>query len=174
MIYSLGDKNPIIHESTFVADNATLIGSVILHKNSSIWFNVVLRADNDVIEVGEGSNIQDGSVIHIDSGLPVIIGQHVTVGHQAMLHSCIIGDGSLIGMNATILNGAVIGKGCLIGANTLVTENMQVPDGSLVLGSPGKIIRTVDSATQDKFLAGAADYVKKIADYKKSLIKVSL
>lgn len=165
MLYSLGDRQVEIHKSTFVAPTASLIGSVILHENASVWFNVVIRADNDIVEIGKGSNIQDGSILHVDPGYPLSIGQNVTVGHKVMLHGCTIGDGSLIGMNAVVLNGAKIGRGCLIGANALVTENMQVPDGSMVLGSPGKIVRVLDEKAQASLLDGAKHYIGKIALY---------
>ncbi|MDO6459520.1 gamma carbonic anhydrase family protein [Granulosicoccaceae sp. 1_MG-2023] len=169
MIYALGERRPEIHSDTFVAPSAELIGSVILHEKASVWFNVTIRADNDVIEIGEGSNIQDGSVLHVDDDVPLHIGRHVTVGHKVMLHGCTIGDGTLIGMNAVVLNHANIGKGCLIGANALVTENMQVPDGSMVLGSPGKIVRQLDADTQRKLLAGADHYAQKVAIYREGL-----
>ena len=169
MIYSLGKLQAQIHKNTFVAPSAALIGSVILHENSSVWFNVVIRADNAPIEIGEGSNIQDGSILHVDEGYPVSVGKNVTVGHKVMLHGCSIGDGSLIGMNAVVLNGATIGKGCLIGANALVTENMDVPDGSMVLGSPGKIIKVLSAEAQAGLLEGAAHYVEKIELYNTEL-----
>jgi carbonic anhydrase/acetyltransferase-like protein (isoleucine patch superfamily) len=134
-----------------------VIGRVTLHENSSIWFSCVLRGDSERIEVGAGSNIQDGTVMHADAGFPCVVGKNVTVGHNAMLHGCTIGDGSLVGINAVVLNGARIGRGCLIGANALVTEGMDIPDGSLVLGSPGKI-KTTLSAEQQLGLAHNADH----------------
>ncbi|WP_220348984.1 gamma carbonic anhydrase family protein [Alkalilimnicola ehrlichii] len=137
MIYRLADRVPqFIGESHFIAPNATLIGSVVMHSNASVWFNAVVRADNEPIVIGEDSNIQDGSVLHVDEGYPLEIGRGVTIGHKVMLHGCQIGDYSLIGINAVVLNGAKIGKYCLIGANALVPEGMVVPDGSLVLGAP--------------------------------------
>ena len=169
MIYALGDRRPKIHGDTFVAPSAELIGSVILHAKASVWFNVTVRADNDVIEIGEGSNIQHGSVLHVDDGVPLHIGKHVTVGHKVMLHGCTIGDGTLIGMNAVVLNHANIGKGCLIGANALVTENMVVPDGSMVLGSPGKIVRQLDEGVQQQLLHGATHYAEKVPVYREQL-----
>jgi len=126
VIYALSDKRVQQAADTYVAPGAMVIGSVFLHKHTSIWFNAVLRADNDTITIGEGSNIQDGSVLHVDEGQPITVGKRVTVGHKAILHGCTIGDNSLIGMNAVVLNGAVIGKNCLIGANALVTEGMQM------------------------------------------------
>ncbi len=171
MIYSLGDRKAKIHQNVFVAPTASIIGSVVLHEQSSVWFNVVIRGDLDVIEIGAGSNIQDGSVLHVDPGIGIKIGRKVTVGHKAMLHGCVIGDGSLIGMNAVVLNGATIGKGCLIGAGSLVKENMDVPDGSLVLGSPGKVKRILDADEQSQLLSGADHYIEKIVLYKKYLVE---
>ncbi len=140
MKYSLGDMQvKLVGEGHFIAPNAAVIGNVTLHENSSVWFSCVLRGDSDRIEIGAGSNIQDGTVMHADPGFPMVVGKNVTVGHNAMLHGCTIGDGSLVGINAVVLNGAKVGKGCLIGANALVTEGMEIPDGSLVLGSPAKI-----------------------------------
>lgn len=169
MLYSLGDRKVTTHQNTFIAPSASLIGSVIVQEQASVWFNVVIRADNDTVEIGKGSNIQDGSILHVDPGYPISIGQNVTVGHKVMLHGCTIGDGALIGMNAVVLNGAKIGKGCLIGANALVTENMQVPDGSMVLGSPGKIVKALDEKTQASLLEGAKHYREKIALYTSEL-----
>ena len=144
MLFSLGEhKVDLVDEDYFVAANATVIGKVRLEKNSSVWFNAVIRGDIELITIGENSNIQDGAVLHTDLGCPISIGKNVTVGHQAMLHGCSIGDNSLIGINAVILNGAKIGKNCLIGANSLVTENKEIPDNSLVVGSPGRVIRKV-------------------------------
>jgi carbonic anhydrase/acetyltransferase-like protein (isoleucine patch superfamily) len=140
MKYSLGDKRvTLVGEGQFIAPNAAVIGDVTLHENCSVWFSCVLRGDAERIEVGAGSNIQDGTVLHADPGFPMVVGKNVTVGHNAMLHGCTIGDGSLVGINAVVLNGARVGRACLIGANALVTEGMVIPDGSLVLGSPARI-----------------------------------
>jgi carbonic anhydrase/acetyltransferase-like protein (isoleucine patch superfamily) len=128
----------------FVAPGARLIGRVVLHEGASVWFNAVLRGDNETIELGEGANVQDGCVLHTDPGRPLTIGREVTVGHNAILHGCTIGEGSLIGMGAVVLNGARIGRGCLVGANALVTEDKEIPDFSLVMGQPGKVVRTLD------------------------------
>lgn len=141
MIFSLDADRPTIADGCFVADNATVLGKVTLHKDSSIWFNCVLRGDTDELIVGEGTNVQDGSVLHTDLGIKLVVGKNVTVGHMVMLHGCTIGDNSLIGIKSVILNRAKIGKNCMIGANTLITENKEIPDGSLVMGSPGKVIR---------------------------------
>ena len=159
MIYSLEDRQPDIDESCFVAESADLIGSVVMHENASVWFNCVLRADNEPIVVGKNSNVQDSSVLHVDPGFPLNIGEGVTVGHKVMLHGCTIGDNSLIGINAIVLNGAKIGKNCIIGANALVTEGMEVPDGSMVLGSPGKVVKELDERAFAMLKMGADHYV---------------
>jgi carbonic anhydrase/acetyltransferase-like protein (isoleucine patch superfamily) len=169
MIYNLDDRRVQLSDHAYVAPNASLIGSVTVEDMASIWFNVIIRADNDLISIGAGSNIQDGSVLHVDPGFPLTVGSHVTVGHKVILHGCSIGDGSLIGMNAVVLNGARIGRGCLIGANTLITENMQIPDGSVVLGSPGKIVRTLDEATRQKLLESAQHYIENGRRYRQGL-----
>jgi carbonic anhydrase/acetyltransferase-like protein (isoleucine patch superfamily) len=143
----------------WVAPGAVLIGRVILRRNASVWFNAVLRGDNEPIEIGENSNVQDGAVLHTDPGSPLTLGRDVTVGHQAMLHGCQVGDGSLIGIGAVVLNGAKIGKGCLIGAKALIGEGKEIPDGSMVLGAPGRIIRTLDGDAQARLAAGAQHYV---------------
>ena len=160
MKYSLGDlRVKLLGEGHFIAPNAAVIGDVTLHDNASVWFSCTLRADADSIEIGAGSNIQDGTVIHADPGFPTVVGERVTVGHNAMLHGCTVGDGSLVGINAVVLNGAVIGKGCLIGANALVTEGMQIPDGSLVLGSPAKIRSQLSPEQQLALMHNADHYV---------------
>jgi len=170
MIYTLGDRQvQLIGSPHFVAHNATLIGSVVLKPNASIWFNVVIRADNDPIIIGEDSNVQDGAVLHTDTGYTLEIGRGVTIGHKAMLHGCTIGDHSLIGINAVVLNGAKIGKHCLIGANALIPEGVEIPDGSLVLGSPGKVRRNLSDAERAMLEAGAAHYVENAQRYLKML-----
>jgi len=170
MIYSLGENRVDIRGTDyFVADNATVIGLVALENNASVWFNAVIRGDNELITVGENSNIQDGAVLHTDPGVPLIIGKNVTVGHKVMLHGCTIGDNSLIGINSVILNGAKIGKNCLIGANSLIPEGKEIPDGSLVMGSPGKVIRTLSAQQQEALLLSADTYVKNFKRFKKEL-----
>lgn len=160
MKYTLGDKRVKLQGAgQFIAPNAAVIGDVTLHENSSVWFSCVLRGDADRIEIGAGSNIQDGTVMHADPGFPMVVGRNVTVGHNAMLHGCSIGDGTLVGINAVVLNGARIGKGCLIGANALVTEGMEIPDGSMVLGSPAKVVRQLDEETQLVLQHNADHYV---------------
>ena len=163
-LHRLGDRTPELRGSThFVAPSADVIGTVILENNASIWFGAVLRGDNEPIHIGANSNIQDGSVLHTDMGSPLTVGANVTVGHHAMLHGCTIGEGSLIGIKAVILNHAVIGKNCLIGANALITEGKVIPDNSLVLGSPGKVLRTLSAEEIAAMHANAAHYVKQAA-----------
>lgn len=175
MFYSVDGRLPEKDgEGQFVAHNATIIGSVKLMEKASIWFNVVIRGDNDLITIGPRSNIQDGTVMHTDTGVPLTVGKGVTVGHKAMLHGCEVGDYSLIGINAVVLNGAKIGKHCLIGANTLIPEGMEVPDGSLVVGSPGKIRRELNDE-QKKMLELSADhYVKNAERYLATVKQVEL
>ncbi len=170
MIYNLGSAQvEITGDDYFVADNATVIGAVTLANNVSIWFNAVIRGDNALIAIGANSNIQDCSVLHTDAGIPLIIGSNVTVGHKVMLHGCTVGDNSLIGINSVILNRARIGKNCLIGANTLIPEGREIPDGSLVLGSPGRIVRTLTAEQQLDLAKSAASYVKNFKRYKQEL-----
>ena len=170
MIYSLGDRKPEFRgEDYWVADNATLVGSVVMENNASVWFNAVIRADNDVITIGENSNVQDGSVLHTDGGIPLVIGRNVTIGHKVMLHGCDIGDNTLIGINAVVLNGAKIGKNCLIGANSLIPEGKEIPDGSLVMGSPGKVVRVLSARQAAGMEMGALHYVENFKRYKASL-----
>lgn len=159
MIYSLGDDHVQVAEDVFIAPGAHVIGKVVLQQNSSVWFNVVIRGDCDVITIGENSNVQDGSVLHTDVGVPLTIGKCVTIGHKVMLHGCEIGDYSLIGINSVVLNGAKIGKYCVIGANSLITENMQIPDGSLVMGSPAKVIKPIPEKQQKMLEQSAQHYV---------------
>lgn len=175
MFYSLDNRIPEKEgEGQFVAHNATVIGSVKLLEKSSVWFNVVIRGDNELITVGPETNIQDGSVLHTDPGIPLTLGKGVTVGHKAMLHGCQIGDYSLIGINAVVLNGAKIGKHCLIGANTLIPEGMEVPDGSMVVGSPGKIRRELTDEQKKMLELSAAHYVKNAERYLTTLKEVEL
>ena len=169
MFYDLKDKKPKNSGENWVAPNATVIGDVTLEKNSSIWFNAVLRGDIENIYIGEGSNVQDGSVLHTDPGYPLKIGKDVTIGHLVMLHGCTIGDNSLIGIGAVILNGAKIGKNCIIGANALVTENKVIPDNSLVMGSPGKIARQVSDAEAKSITENAIHYQENWKKYSKSV-----
>jgi len=161
MIYSLNDRRVRFEgKPGYIADNATVIGKVTFAAGSSVWYNVVIRADGDEVYIGENSNIQDGSVLHVDPGFPLHVGSNVTVGHKVMLHGCTVGDGSLIGINAVVLNGAKIGKRCLIGANSLVPENMEIPDGSMVMGTPGRIKRTLSDEEQLMLGVSAENYVQ--------------
>ncbi len=153
----------------FFAPGARVIGNVHLAADVSIWFNAVLRGDNEPIVIGRGSNVQDGAVFHTDPGFPMTIGQNVTVGHKAILHGCTIGDGSLIGMGAVVLNGAKIGKGCLIGANALVTEGKEIPDGSMAVGQPAKVLRSVDERLAAELRRAAVVYQRRLAQYRDGL-----
>ncbi|MEX2474428.1 gamma carbonic anhydrase family protein [Marinobacter sp.] len=175
MFYALGERKPELQgKGQFVAANASVIGSVRLLEKASVWFNVVIRGDNECITVGAESNVQDGAVLHTDPGIPLTLGRGVTVGHQAMLHGCDIGDYSLVGINAVILNGAKIGKHCLIGANTLIPEGMEVPDGSMVVGSPGKIKRELNENQKKMLELSAAHYVHNAERYLSQLTPVEL
>jgi carbonic anhydrase/acetyltransferase-like protein (isoleucine patch superfamily) len=160
MIASLGDRQPdFVGDGHFIAPNASVIGAIRLKANASVWFNVVMRGDNEWIELGEDSNVQDSSVLHTDPGFPLTIGKGVTVGHKVMLHGCEIGDNTLVGVGSTILNGAKIGRDCLIGAHSLITEGKQFPDGVLILGTPAKVIRELDPEEIEKLKASAQIYV---------------
>ena len=173
MIYSLGDKRISTDNDNFwIAPNAAVIGSVILKKNASIWFSATLRGDNDPIIIGENSNIQDGSVCHTDDGMPLIIGDNVTVGHKVILHSCTVGDNSLIGMGSTVLNNAKIGNNCLVGANTLITEGKEFPDNSMIVGSPGKVKRELTEQEVQIIKLSALHYVENMKRFKAQLSEV--
>ena len=166
MIYDFEGHTPKIEPNSWAAPNSVIIGRVELKKNSNIWFNTTLRGDLEPIVIGENSNIQDGSVIHTDPGCPTIVGNGVTVGHMVMLHGCEIADDSLIGIGSTILNKTKIGKNCIIGANTLIPENKVIPDRSLVLGSPGKVIRQVTDKEVEEIKENAKHYVENYKKYK--------
>jgi carbonic anhydrase/acetyltransferase-like protein (isoleucine patch superfamily) len=170
-VYSLGDSAPSYPDGGeyWIAPNAVVLGKVILKKNASVWFGAVLRGDNDPITVGENSNVQDGSVLHTDTGSPLTIGDNVTIGHMVMLHGCTIGDNSLIGIGAVVLNGAVIGRNCLIGAGALVTENKVIPDNSMVLGAPGQVVRQVSERQAAVMAGGAQHYVANWKRYREGL-----
>ncbi len=172
-IYQLDDRTPDIHETAWVADNAQVMGNVALAENSSVWFGVVIRGDTETIRVGKGSNIQDNSVLHADMGMPLAIGENVTVGHQVMLHGCTIGDGSLIGIQAVVLNGAKIGKNCLVGAGSLVTEGKEFPDGSMILGSPAKAVRQLSPEQIEGLKMSARHYMDNARRYKAGLKKIA-
>ena len=169
MKYRLGQAHVDAHPDSWIAPNATLVGKVKLEPGASVWFNAVLRGDNELIHIGESSNVQDGTVMHTDMGFPLNIGKGVTIGHNAMLHGCSVGDYSLIGINAVVLNGAKIGKYCIIGANSLIGEGKEIPDGSLVMGSPGKVVRELNEQQKKMLEASAAHYVHNAQRYAREL-----
>jgi len=174
-VYNLGNVTPELpnDDEYWIAPTAAVIGRVILKKNASVWWGATLRGDNDPIVVGEGSNIQDGSVCHTDTGSPLTIGANVTVGHMVMLHGCTIGDNTLVGIGSVVLNGAKIGKNCLIGANCLITEGKEIPDNSLVMGAPGKVVRELSPEQAARMAFGAAHYVENWKRYRRELQLVS-
>ncbi|MPS27356.1 MAG: gamma carbonic anhydrase family protein [Alcaligenaceae bacterium] len=171
-VYQLGAHAPHIPDSAYVAEEAAVIGRARLGENASVWPGAVIRADNDDIVLGESSNVQEGAVLHTDPGLKLTIGDYVTVGHQAMLHGCTIGDGSLIGIQAVVLNRAVIGKNCLVGAGAIVTEGKEFPDRSLILGAPAKVVRQLTDEDIARIRAGVESYVKRQQLFKKDLKRV--
>ncbi|KEO59363.1 gamma carbonic anhydrase family protein [Thioclava indica] len=173
MIYELDGIAPQIAPDAWVAPDANLIGKVVLEDAASVWFGTTLRGDNEEIRVGAGANVQENVVCHTDMGFPLVIGANCTIGHKAMLHGCVIGEGSLIGMGATVLNGAKIGRGCLIGAGALITEGKEIPDGSLVMGAPGKVIRQLDADAQTRLLQSAEHYRENAARFRAGLRVVS-
>ena len=173
MLFCIEKTSPSLDKEVgFLAESATLIGRVTICAFASVWFQTVLRGDNDLIEVGAYSNVQDGAILHTDQGFPLKIGEFVTVGHKAMLHGCLIGDYSLIGMNATILNGAKIGKYCIIGANALIPEGKEIPDYSVVIGMPGKIVRSVSEEDKKMLEKSAETYLEKSKLYLATFRKV--
>ncbi|ODT32669.1 MAG: gamma carbonic anhydrase family protein [Hydrogenophaga sp. SCN 70-13] len=170
-LYELDGVAPTLADSAWVADSAQVMGNVHLHEDSSVWFGAVLRGDTETITVGQGSNVQDGTVMHADVGFPLVVGERVTIGHQVMLHGCTIGDESLIGIGATVLNGAKIGKNCLVGARALVTEGKEFPDGSMILGSPAKVVRQLTPEQIEGLRRSAAHYIENAQRYRKGLKK---
>ena len=170
MIYALGERRPeFVGDDHYVAPNASVIGNVRLLPGASIWFNSVVRGDNELITIGTDSNVQDGCVLHTDPGYPLVVGKDVTVGHMAMLHGCTIGDNSLIGIGAVILNGAKIGRNCLIGAKALIAEGKEIPDNSMVLGAPGRVVREVEEAYLELIRKSAERYVQNWQRYRRDL-----
>ncbi|PIE43087.1 MAG: gamma carbonic anhydrase family protein [Gammaproteobacteria bacterium] len=169
MLYQLPGKRVTIAKDCFVAKNAIVVGQVVLGRGSSVWFNAVIRADNDLIQIGAESNIQESAVLHTDAGFQLVVAERVSVGHHATLHGCSVGEGSLIGINSVVLNGAKIGKNCLIGANALVPEGVHIPDGSMVLGSPGKVRRSLTEAEIVSLRESAAHYCAKAQLFKSEL-----
>jgi len=166
MIYAFEGIAPDLHADTWVAPDANLIGRVVLMAGASVWFGATLRGDNEEIRIGAGSNVQENCVMHTDMGYPLVVGENCTIGHKAMLHGCVIGDGSLVGMGATILNGARIGRGCLIGAGALIPEGREIPDHSLVMGMPGKVVRSLDAAARQGNLASATSYQNRMRQFR--------
>ncbi len=169
MIYQIDNRIPQLHDSAWVADNAVVIGSVVMEAGASIWFNCVVRGDNDLIHIGENSNIQDGSVLHTDTGFKLIVGRDCTIGHQVMLHGCEIGEGSLIGIQSVVLNWAKIGRNSIVGAGSVVPEGKVYPDNVLILGSPAVVKRELKPAEYERIRYGAKHYVQNAARYRSSL-----
>ena len=172
-VYQLDAQTPDIADSAWVADNAQVIGDVHMAADSSVWFSSVVRGDTATIRIGEGTNIQDGSVLHADVGIPLTIGKHVTVGHMVQLHGCTVGDESLIGIGAIVLNGAKIGKNCLVGAGSLVTEGKEFPDGSMILGTPAKVVRQLTPEQIEGLRRSAQHYVNNKNRFKSGLKKLA-
>ena len=172
MIYALGDKKPVLHGNNYIAPNASVIGDVVLGKNANVWWNVVIRADNDTITLGENVNIQDGSVLHTDEGVALTLEKDVSVGHMVMLHGCTVKEGSLIGIKAVVLNRAVIGRDCLIGANSLIPEGKVIPDRSLVMGSPGRVVRQLSDEEVLQIRWISTHYVENAARYLSDLAPI--
>ncbi|MFM7533865.1 MAG: gamma carbonic anhydrase family protein [Rubrivivax sp.] len=171
-LYALDDLGPQVDPTAWVAEDARVIGEVTLAEQASVWYGVVIRADTAPIRIGARSNVQDNSVLHVDMGMPLVIGQDVTVGHQVMLHGCTIGDGSLIGIQAVVLNGAKIGRNCLVGAGALVTEGKEFPDGSLIMGSPAKVVRELSPEALERMRFSAAFYVRNAQRHRSGLRRV--
>ena len=169
-LYALDGVAPEVADDTWIAPDANVIGHVVIEAGASVWFGCTLRGDNEEIRVGRGSNVQENCVMHTDMGYPLTIGAGCTIGHKAMLHGCTIGENSLIGMGATVLNGAVIGKNCLIGAGALVTEGKEIPDGSLVVGAPGKVIRQLDEAAIEGLRRSALHYQQNMRRFRAGLV----
>jgi carbonic anhydrase/acetyltransferase-like protein (isoleucine patch superfamily) len=172
-LYQLDSHTPEVAESAWIADNAQVMGAVHLAANASVWFGVTVRGDTETISIGEGSNIQDGSVLHADVGKPLTVGKNVTVGHMVMLHGCTIGDESLIGIGAVVLNGAKIGKNCLVGAGSLVTEGKEFPDGSMIMGSPAKVVRELTPEQIQGLRLSAQHYIENAHRFKAGLKRLA-
>lgn len=168
-VYALGEWQPVISPSAWVAPSAQLIGNVQLERESSVWYNAVLRADNDVIRIGAGSNVQDGAVLHTDAGLQLLVGQDVVIGHQAMLHGCTVGNNTLVGIQAVVMNAAKIGSNTILAAGSLVPEGKSYPDGVLLMGSPAKVVRELDATALAFLQVAAGNYVKKAAQHRQHL-----
>lgn len=173
-IYRLGEHAPRIAASAWVADNASVIGRVEVAEEASIWYGCVLRGDMDWIRIGRGSNIQDGSVLHTDSGIELVVGEGVTVGHQVMLHGCTVGDGTLVGIQSVLLNGAKIGRHCIVGAGSVVTEGKEFPDGTLIVGSPARVVRELTPEQIARLQWSARHYVANAARHREALVRMDL
>jgi carbonic anhydrase/acetyltransferase-like protein (isoleucine patch superfamily) len=172
-IYKLGEVSPRIDASAYVAPNATVLGNVVLAKNASVWFGATLRGDNDIISIGASSNVQDGAVLHTDPGFPMMIADNVSIGHQAMMHGCTVGEGTLIGIQSIVLNGAVIGKSCLIGAGSIITERKVFADGCLIFGAPAKVVRELTQEERENLVKVAENYASRGAYYRDHLRAVT-
>jgi carbonic anhydrase/acetyltransferase-like protein (isoleucine patch superfamily) len=168
-VYRLGDVVPVVASSAYIAPNAMVIGNIVLAENSTVWFGATLRGDNEIISIGASSNVQDGCVLHTDPGYPLSVASHVSVGHQAMLHGCTVGEGSLIGIQAVVLNGAVIGKGCLVAAGAVITEHKVFADGTLILGAPAKVVRELSAEERQNLYKAAEHYAARGAYYRNQL-----
>ncbi len=168
-IYRLGDDSPVVAATAYIAPNAAVIGRVVLAENASVWFGATLRGDNEIISIGSNSNVQDLAVLHTDPGFPLSIGANVSIGHQAMMHGCTVGEGSLIGIQSIVMNGDVIGQGCLVGAGALITERKVFPDGSLIIGSPAKAVRELSAEERGNLFKAAANYVERGLYYRRHL-----
>lgn len=171
-LYQLDDISPQVDDTAWIAPSAQVMGAVHLHAHSSVWFGAVIRGDNEPVTIGEGSNIQDGAMLHSDYGLPLTVGKNVTVGHKVTLHGCQIGDNTLIGMDAVVLNGAVIGKNCVVAAGSLVTEGKSFPDGSMIMGSPAKAVRELEPAFIERIEKSAKSYVANAQRFAKGLKRI--
>lgn len=171
-LYALGDVSPTIAATAYVAPSAVVVGRAVLGEHSSVWFGATLRGDNELISIGDGSNVQDGTVMHTDPGFPLRVGAHVSIGHQAMLHGCTVGDGSLIGIQSVVLNAAVIGKGCLVGAGAVITERKVFAEGTLILGAPAKVVRELTEEERENLLKIAANYAARGDYYRQHLRRI--
>jgi carbonic anhydrase/acetyltransferase-like protein (isoleucine patch superfamily) len=172
-IYELDGIAPRLHPSAYVAESAEVIGNVELEEGASIWFGAILRGDNDLMRIGRGSNVQDGSVLHSDPGFPLVLGEDVTIGHLVMLHGCTIGDGTLVGIGAVVLNGARIGRNCLVGAGALVTEGKEFPDNSMIVGAPAKVLKELSPEQAARMRHAATHYVENAARYRAGLKRIA-
>jgi carbonic anhydrase/acetyltransferase-like protein (isoleucine patch superfamily) len=171
-VYALNGKTPTLHPDTWIAPDANVIGLVTMEERASVWFGTTIRADHETIQIGKGSNVQENCVMHVDPGFPLTIGENCTIGHKVMLHGCTIGDNSLIGMGATVLNGAKIGRNCLIGAGALITEGKEIPDGSVVMGAPGRVVKQLDDKAQERMSVAAAHYQENMDIFRDQLTVV--